>query len=373
MTNFARFTPPTIELVSANTTASKTRRGIGSWTSDIVSAAGSVETSIETAAAGAVSAVETAASSVETAAAAAYSSAVDEADEIVKDIGDSLEDIENAVTGLMDKVLDTIQDELNTWLQDTADALDDLDLPDKMTLHLTTFCSSSAENATTKTTCGQLFSKGGAGNFNATTNNGTIFGFQPGSVVAKVLGVFYVPASAQDDIRAPIDSAANSLEELLQTAGNDLSAWSIDLLFVPIVAIYVVAAVLVGVLVVLVVGAAVYCLKEGEGLPARVYSVFGTISALAAFFLLLGSVVLTVVAFVVYLVGLAVGVAGIELTAGARLKWLSWAAFLLMAVVTGAFKVEEVVADVVFWCKFLATIVRALRGQGGLKEMLRSA
>lgn len=158
MSNFARFNPPTIELVHNTTEASKTRRGLGSWASDVASAAGSAETSVETWASGAASAVETAAQAVATAAEA-------EADEIIKDIGDSLDDIENAVVGLMDKVLDTIQDELNKWLQEAAGALDDLDIPSKFSVHLTTYCTGARANSTgdsnsTQTSCGQLFSRG---------------------------------------------------------------------------------------------------------------------------------------------------------------------------------------------------------------------
>lgn len=155
MTSFARFTPPTIELVHNTTSSTKTKRGIGSWTSDIASAAGSVETSVETFVSGAASAVETAAQAVATAAEA-------EADKIIDEIGDDLTDIEDAVIGLMDKVLGTIQDELNKWLNETTSALDDLDIPEQMSLHLTTYCSTKSANDSnsTQTSCGQLFSRG---------------------------------------------------------------------------------------------------------------------------------------------------------------------------------------------------------------------
>lgn len=157
MHNFARFTPPTIELVHNSTEASKTRRGLGSWASDVATAAGSAETWAETAAAGAASAVESAGQAAATAIEA-------EADEIIDDIGDGLAEIENAVTGLMDKVLDTIQDELNKWLQEAAGSLNDLDIPRQMSLHLTTYCSGGPTNGSasnsTQTSCSQLFSRG---------------------------------------------------------------------------------------------------------------------------------------------------------------------------------------------------------------------
>lgn len=353
MTNFARFTPPTITLVN-DTAASKVRRGVSDWGDSIESAASSAESSVATFAAGAASAVETAATSVETAVSGAVASAEEEADKIIADIGDALEDIEAAVEGLMDRVLDTIQDELNKWLQEAASALDDLDIPRKMSLHLTTSCSSPAGNDTnsTQTTCSQLFTSGET-NFNATANNGTIFGFQPGTIVAKALGVFFVPASAQADIRAPVDSAANEVQKLATEASSELSAWSVNLLFIPIVAIFVLAIVFLCLLLLALVAATVHTIKRQESVNPKVYSLCASISALATFFLLLGSVILTVVALAAYIVGLGGNVVGIVITSGSKLKWLSWSAFIIMLVVTVSLKLEEFVADCVFWWGFL--------------------
>lgn len=213
--------------------------------------------------------------------------------------------------------------------------------------------------------------QGGAGSFNATTNNGTIFGFQPGEVLSRALGVFFVPQGAQDDIREPVDSAANSVERLLQEAGGDLSSWSVDLLFVPIVAVYAVAAALTCALALILVAAGAYSLREGEGLPPRVYSACGTIAALAAFFLLLGSVILTVVALVAYVVGLGVHVVGISISSGSSLKWMSWAAFIIMAFVTGSLKVEEFVADCIFWWRFLGKLLGLRKSKGGVRQLMK--
>lgn len=172
MSNFARWDPPTIDLVHNSTDASKTRRGIGSWASDVSSAAGSAESSVESAVSGAASAAESAAGSavtaVETAVSAAETAAVAEAEEIMDDIGDGLEELENAVTGLMDEVLDTIQDKLNEWLQDVASSLNDLDIPRKVSVHMTTYCvhDSGSSNSTSNGTstagasCDRLFSLG---------------------------------------------------------------------------------------------------------------------------------------------------------------------------------------------------------------------
>lgn len=198
---------------------------------------------------------------------------------------------------------------------------------------------------------------GGAGSYNATTNNGTIFGFQPGEVLAKALGVFFVPTGAQQDIREPVDSAANTVERLIQEAGNDLSSWSINLLFIPIVAVFAVAAAMTCFLLLILLAVIVYSLRSRESLPPKVYSLCGTIAGLAAFFLLLGSIILTVIGLVTYVVGLGVGVVGISVSSGSRLKWLSWAAFIIMAVVTGSLKVEEFVADCIFWWRFIGKLL----------------
>lgn len=369
MTNFARFEAPTITLVHEDS-SSKTRRGIDSIWSDVSSAAGSVESSVESAAGSAESAVETYVSAVATAAQAIETAAEAEANKIIDEIGDSLSDIEDAVMGLMENILDTIQDSLNEWLQEATSALTDLDISRKMSLHLTTYCtssdytnstssSSSSSNSTNSNStsysmaCNQLFSSGGASEFNATENNGTIWGFQPGAVLYKALGVLYFPISARDDVKEPVDSAANSVEKLIQEAGNDLSAWSIDLIFIPIVAVFVVAAVFTGFLIVLLIATTVYSLRAEEPLPPRVYSVFGTIAAIAALFLLLGSVIITVIALMAWVVDLAGGVVNITVSSGHKLKWMSWAAFFIMAFVAACLKVEEFVAEVVFWWGFL--------------------
>ncbi|CAN8102434.1 unnamed protein product [Discula destructiva] len=373
MSGFARFNPPTIQLVHNTTEPSKVRRGLDSWESDIASAGNSVETYVS----GAASAVETAAgaaaTAVETAVASAVASAQDEADEIIKDIGDTLEDIETAVEGLMDKVLDTIQDELNKWLQEAASALDDLDIPRKMTLHLTTSCTSDAgtDANSTKTTCSQLFTSG-ATSFNSTENNGTIFGFQPGNLVAKALGVFFVPESAQEDIREPIDNATNTVQKLMEEAGSDVSSWTVDLLFAPIVAVYILAVVFVSMLLLMLIAATVLTIKGGDSVPARVYSVCGTIAAVATFFLFLGSVILTVIALVAYIVGLGGNVVGISVASGSKLKWLSWSAFIIMALVTLSLKVEEFVADCVFWWDFVSRLLRSAKTKEGVRGAMRN-
>ncbi|KAJ0119587.1 hypothetical protein J7T55_013790 [Diaporthe amygdali] len=373
MTDFARFNPPVITLVDNNTEATKTKRGIGSFFSDAADKAGDAADSIETFASGAASAVESAAGAVATAAS-------EEADKIIGEIGDKLEDIENAVVGLMEKVLSSIQDALNKWLQEAASALDDIDIPRTMSLHLTTYCSGNATSSssnstsdsnstTTSTSCTRLFSTADT-SFNSTANNGTIFGFQPGAVLAKALGVFFVPEGAQTAIREPVDSAVNTVDRLVHQAGEELSTWTVNLLFIPIVVMYALAAFFTCLLLLILLAATALSFRSDEGLPPKVYSLCGTIAAAAAFFLLLGSVILTVIAMVAYVVGLAVGVVDITVSSSSQLKWMSWAAFAIMAFVAISLKVEEFVAECVFWWNFLGKLF-GKKGKGGTKDMFR--
>lgn len=368
MSKFARFNPPTIQLVH-NTTktvkerqdfvaaiASNDRRGlIGSFTSDVASVGGSIETKASAVA----SAVETKASAIQTAVAGAAASAEAEAGAFVDKIGDDIKEIASAVETLMDKVLDKIQDELNEWLNETASALNDLDIPNKMSLHMTTHCSSASRNESnsTQTTCKQTF-RSGETTFNSTANNGTIFGFQPGTVIAKVLGVFFVPPAAQQDIRHPVDVAANTMEKLIKEAESEVSAWTVNLMFIPIVAVYSLAAVFIILLLLVLIAATAVAVRGSDSVPPQVFSLCALIGAGATILLGLGSVVVTVVSLVAHIANLGGHVIGIEIASGSRLKWVSWGAFAIMAFVTLSFKVEEYVAEVVFWWHFLGKILR---------------
>lgn len=350
MTDFARFNPPVITLVDTDE-ASKTRRGLGSFVSDVGSKVSDAADSVETFASGAASKVESAAGAVATAAEA-------QADKIIDEIGDKLEDIEDAVMGLMEKILDTIQDALNKWLQEAASALDDIDIPRMMSLHLTTYCSSNdTTNGTNSTadseslSCTRLF-RSGETSFNETSNNGTIFGFQPGAVLANALGVFFVPEGAQQAIRKPVDSAVNTVDRLVHEAGSELSAWTVNLLFIPIVAMYALATFFTGLvllLLLLIATLTVRDYKRWKKLVTKLCGLCGAIAACAAFFLLLGSVILTVIALVAYVVDFAVGVVDITVSSSSKLKWMSWAAFIIMVVVAVMLKVEEIAKECKEW------------------------
>lgn len=370
MSNFARFNPPQITLVD-NAEATKTKRGFGSFVSDVADTAGDAADSVESFASGAASKVESAAGAVATAAEA-------KADEIIGEIGDKLDDLENAVMGLMEKVLGTIQDALNKWLQEAASALDDLDIPRTMSLHLTTYCSggnatltnstsgdsdSNSTNATAGSmSCTRLFSSGES-SFNETANNGTIFGFQPGAVLAKALGVFYVPEGAQLAIREPVDSGVNTVDRLVHKAGAELSSWTVNLLFIPIVAMYALAAFFTCLLLLVLIAATAVVFRDNEGVDSEVFGLCGAVAAAAAFFLLLGSVILTVIGLVAYVVGLGVGVVDITVESSSRLKWMSWAAFIIMALLAISLKVEEVMHQCKAWLRLLRNFMSVLCGK----------
>lgn len=158
---------------------------------------------------------------------------------------------------------------------------------------------------------------------------------------------------------------------MIQEAGNDLSSWSVDLLFIPIVVVFILAAVFICILLLILIAAAGFSLRAGESLPRRVYSVCGTISAVATFFLFLGSVILTVIGLVAYIVGLGGDVVGVTVSSGNKLKWISWSAFFIMLAVTGTLKVEEFVADCIFWWRFLGKLLRIRKTKGGIREVMK--
>lgn len=372
MTDFARFNPPVITLVKTDE-ATKTRRGLGSFVSDLGSKASDAADTVETFASGAASKVESAVGAVATAAEA-------QADKIIDEIGDKLEDIEDAVMGLMEKILDTIQDALNKWLQEAASALDDIDIPRMMSLHLTAYCSSNdTTNGTNSTTesdslsCTRLF-RSGETSFNETSNNGTIFGFQPGAVLANALGVFFVPEGAQQAIRKPVDSAVNTVDRLVHEAGSELSAWTVNLLFIPIVAIYALATFFTGLLLFILLALAFVTFRNRRTdndvkLLGKLAGLCAAIAAAAAFFLLLGSVVLTVIALVAYVVDLAVGVIDITVSSSSKLKWMSWAAFIIMAVLAIAFKVQAFMTECREWLDLLRSLSRRGRSESTQSHM----
>lgn len=364
MSNFARFNPPQITLVD-NTEATKIRRGVGDFFSDVADKAGDAADSVESFASGAASKVESAAGAVATAAEA-------KADEIIGEIGDKLDDLENAVMGLMEKVLGTIQDALNKWLQEAASALEDIDIPRTMSLHLTTYCSggnatltgtNSTNSNSTSMSCTKLFSSGES-TFNETANNGTIFGFQPGAVLAKALGVFYVPEGAQLAIRDPVDNGVNTVDRLVHKAGAELSSWTVNLLFIPIVVMYALAAFFTCLLLLILLAVTFASFKDHESVESKIFGLCGAIAAAAAFFLLLGSVILTVIGLVAYVVGLGVGVVDITVESSSRLKWISWAAFIIMALLAISLKIEEFVGDCKAYFKILTRLFGGRKTRG---------
>ncbi|POS79680.1 hypothetical protein DHEL01_v201914 [Diaporthe helianthi] len=371
MTNFARFNPPQINLVDTNEATKTRRRGL---IDDIGDTVGDAVDSVETFASAAASQVESAAGAVATAAEA-------KADEIIGEIGDALDDLENAVTGLMEKILGTIQDALNKWLKEAASALEDIEIPRTMSLHLTTYCtggndtltgSNSTGSNSTSMSCTRLFSSGDS-SFNETENNGTIFGFQPGAVLAKALGVFYVPEGAQIAIREPLDSGVNTVDRLVHKAGAELSSWTVNLLFIPIVVVYVMATVF-GFLLLLILSAATFrCFKDHGRINPKIFGLCGILAAGTAFFLLLGSVILTVIGLVAYIVGLGAGVVDITIESSSQLKWMSWAAFIIMALMAISLKVEEFVGNVKDWFQILKDIFGVSKKSATPRDMEKSA
>lgn len=189
----------------------------------------------------------------------------------------------------------------------------------------------------------------------------------------EALGILYFPISAREDVKEPVDNAANSVNGLIQEAGNDLSAWSVNLIFIPIVAVFIIAAIFTGFLIIILIATTVYSLRAEEPLPPRVYSVCGTVAAIAALFLLLGSVIITVIGLMAWVVNLGGNVVNVTVESGHKLKWMSWSAFFIMAFVAACLKVEEFVAEVMFWWTFLKKIFGGAKSKGGVRNAMREA
>lgn len=81
------------------------------------------------------------------------------AGKLVDEIGDKIEDLEQIVKKIFEKVLGEIEDELNKWLQSVAKALAQLDIGQRYSLHVTTYCKvprvpSIAKDGTFNSTAG---------------------------------------------------------------------------------------------------------------------------------------------------------------------------------------------------------------------------
>ncbi len=95
--------------------------------------------------------------------------AIDKAKDVVNEVGDKISEIREVIEQFIVKVLETIQNELNEWIEKFADDLGNLDIAQRYSLHVTTFCHvprnnftsiSTVQNSTTEgeTRCNYLFS-----------------------------------------------------------------------------------------------------------------------------------------------------------------------------------------------------------------------
>lgn len=77
---------------------------------------------------------------------------IDKADDLVNEVGDKISDVRAVIEQFIVKVLETIQDELNEWIQSFADDLGNLDIAQRYSLHVTTFCQVPRSNFTANST-----------------------------------------------------------------------------------------------------------------------------------------------------------------------------------------------------------------------------
>lgn len=77
---------------------------------------------------------------------------IDKANELVDEVGDKISDVREVIEQFIVKVLETIEKELNQWIQNFADDLGNLDIAQRYSLHVTTFCQVLRSNFTSNST-----------------------------------------------------------------------------------------------------------------------------------------------------------------------------------------------------------------------------
>ena len=95
---------------------------------------------------------------------------IDKGSEIIDEVGDKIGDVRKVIEQVITKVLATIETELNDWIRKVADSLGNMDIAQKYSLHVSTFCkvargNFSSDNAEPthsggETSCSYLFSSG---------------------------------------------------------------------------------------------------------------------------------------------------------------------------------------------------------------------
>ncbi|RYP16032.1 hypothetical protein DL765_005348 [Monosporascus sp. GIB2] len=251
---------------------------------------------------------------------------VDKANEIVDEVGDKISDVREVIEKLIVKILETIEKELNEWIQEFANTLGNLDVAQRYSLHVTTFCqiprSNFAANSTIKessstdapASCTYLFSGDKEAEFNATKNDGRILGFPPGKITAEILNLFMIPKEVQAKVRDPIDDTADYVQKILHEAKNTLKTWAIRLTFSPVLIFYAAACGCSWVLLLVLLADIGYSWFKKQVLP-KARLPYRVLPLLATFCLFMGTLIVIVIGAVVKVMNIAANVFKISIEA----------------------------------------------------------
>lgn len=171
--------------------------------------------------------------------------------------------------------------------------------------------------------------------FDAANNKGEILGFPPGQVVASVMGLFLIPEEVQAKIKKPIDDGANKAQSALHDAQNTLKSVFVHITFLPTIVFYAAACGLSWITLIVLLLDLVRLLTRGgrrvsplEKVPTA--ALYKYVPLVAAFFLFLGAMIITVVHFIAKVVDIAAGVVKISVQSGSAFVTMSWLSFLLL-------------------------------------------
>ncbi|RYP21258.1 hypothetical protein DL767_009310 [Monosporascus sp. MG133] len=256
---------------------------------------------------------------------------IDKANEIVDEVGDKISDVREVIEQFIIKVLETIEKELNEWIEEFANTLGNIDVAQRYSLHVTTFCqvprSSFTENSTKEsnyaeapTSCTYLFSGDKEDEFNATQNQGKILGFPPGKIAAEILNLFMIPKEVQGKIREPIDDAADYMQKLLHDAKDTLKTWAVRLTFSPVLVFYAVACGCSWMLLLILLADIGYSWSKKQVLPKARWP-YRVLPLLATFCLFMGTLIVMVIGAVAKIMNIAASVFKISIEAGSGYPW----------------------------------------------------
>ncbi|RYP47899.1 hypothetical protein DL768_006115 [Monosporascus sp. mg162] len=269
---------------------------------------------------------------------------IDKATEISDEVGEKISDVREVIEQLIVKALEPIEKALNEWIREFANTLGNIDVAQRYSLHVITFCqvprSNFTENSAKEsnyteapTSCNYLFGDDKEGEFNATQNPGRILGFPPGKIAAEILDLFMIPKEVQGKIREPIDDTADYVQKMLHDTKGTLKTWAIRLTFSPVPLFYAAACGCSWMLLLILLADIGYSWFQKQVLP-KVRWPYRVLPLLATFCLFMGTLVVMVIGAVAKVMNIAASVFKISIEAGSGFEKISWTSLFMMVGIT---------------------------------------